>query len=141
VPEAFVDALKPHVPPQIWAMSEMQRLTGMWPGEVTIMRTCDLDTSGRVWVYIPSHHKTAYHGHSRQIYLGPRAQEVLRSWLRTDTTAFLFQPKDVMEAMRLVRRQARKTPLSCGHRPGNNVKGLSESVQWLAGNRPRNKNR
>jgi integrase len=122
VPEAFVDALKTHLPPQIWAMVELQRLTGMRPGEVTIMRTCDLDTSGRVWVYIPSRHKTACHGHSRQIYLGPRAQEVLRPWLHRETTAFLFQPKDVMEAIRVLRHKARKTPLSCGHRPGNNVK-------------------
>jgi integrase len=122
VPEAFVDALKPHVPPQIWAMIELQRLTGMRPGEVTIMRTCDLDTSGRVWVYIPSRHKTAYQGHSRQIYLGPRAQEVLRPWLRLETTAYLFQPKDVMDAIRVLRHKTRKTPLSCGHRPGNNVK-------------------
>jgi integrase len=70
-------------------MIEPQQLTGMRPGEVTIMRTCDLDTSGRVWVYIPSHHKTAYHGHSRQIYLGLRAQAVLLghqrlgNWLRS----------------------------------------------------------
>lgn len=122
VPEAFVDALKPHAPPQIWAMIELQRLTGMRPGEVTIMRSCDLDTSGAVWIYIPAQHKTAYHGHSRQIYLGPRAQAVLRSWLRPETMEYLFQPKEVMEAIRALRHTERKTPLSCGHRPGNNVK-------------------
>lgn len=128
VPEAFVDALKPHVPPQIWAMIELQRLTGMRPGEVTIMRTCDLDTSGTVWIYVPSHHKTEFHGHRRHVYLGPRAQEVLRPWLRMETEAFLFQPKDVMEAMRVLRHKARKTPLSCGHRPGNNVKARPKKL-------------
>ncbi|WP_254511472.1 hypothetical protein [Anatilimnocola floriformis] len=101
-----MDAIKPHVPPQIWAMIELQRLTGMRPGEVTIMRTCDLDTTGRVWVYTPSHHKTEFHGHSRHVYLGPRAQEVLRPWLRTETEAYLFQPKDVMKAMRALRHLA-----------------------------------
>ena len=34
VPEAFVDAIEPYVIPPIWAMIEIQRLTGMRPGEV-----------------------------------------------------------------------------------------------------------
>ena len=45
VPEAFVEAVRPHVAAQIWAMIELQRLTGMRSGEVAIMRSCDLDTS------------------------------------------------------------------------------------------------
>src|SRR5436190_668846 len=84
VPESFVDAIRLKVSPQIWAMIELQRYTGMRPGEVTAMRTSDIDTSGKVWVYSPTAHKTAYRGHSRQIYLGPRAQAVLKAWLRTD---------------------------------------------------------
>jgi integrase len=92
VPEAFVEAVRPHVSPQVWAMIELQRLTGMRPGEVAIMRTAALDTSGEVWVYTPSSHKTEHHGRGRQVYLGPRAQEVLRPWLRTDLTAYLFSP-------------------------------------------------
>jgi integrase len=47
---------------------------------------------------------------------------VLRPWLRTETTAFLFQPKEVMQTIRTIRHKARRAPLSCGHRPGNNVK-------------------
>ena len=46
VPEAFVDAIRPHVSRQVWAMVELQRLTGMRPGEVCSMRTSDLDTLG-----------------------------------------------------------------------------------------------
>jgi integrase len=84
VPEPFVDAVRPHVPRQVWAMVELQRLTGMRPGEVVTMRTCDLDISGRVWVYTPGSHKTEHHDKPRTVYLGPRAQEVLRPWLRTD---------------------------------------------------------
>jgi integrase len=45
VPEAFVDAIRGHVARQVWAMIELQRLTGMRPGEVCRMRTCDLDMS------------------------------------------------------------------------------------------------
>jgi len=67
VPEAFVDALERHVLPQVWVMIQLQRLTGMRPGEVTIMRTCDLDVTGEVWIYTPAKHKTAHRGHQRDI--------------------------------------------------------------------------
>jgi hypothetical protein len=48
VPEASVDAVRPFVSRQVWAMIELQRLTGARPGEVVIMRTCDVDTPGGV---------------------------------------------------------------------------------------------
>src|SRR5262249_463828 len=38
VPEAFVEAIRNHVLPEVWAMIELQRLTGMRPGEVCRMR-------------------------------------------------------------------------------------------------------
>jgi integrase len=97
VPEAFVDAIELHVAPQVWAMVQLHRFTGMRPGEVIIMRSCDLDTSGRVWIYTPAAHKTEHHGHRRQIYIGPRAQKVLRPWLRVELGAFLFQPKEAID--------------------------------------------
>jgi integrase len=110
VPEAFVDALRPHVAPQIWAMIKLQRLTGMRPGEVVIMRAGDLDTSGNVWVYTPGRHKTEHHGRERPVYLGPRAQAVLRPWLRTSLAEYLFSPAEVLEASYARRRKERKTP-------------------------------
>ena len=63
VPEAFVDETIKHCAPQIAAMIELQRLTGMRSGEVTIMRSCDISMAGAVWEYRPLHHKTAYRGH------------------------------------------------------------------------------
>ncbi len=109
VPEAFVDAIRPHVARQVWAMVELQRLTGMRPGEVRIMRGCDLDTSGKVWIYRPSEHKTEHHGRERAIHLGPQAQEVVRPWLRAELSAFLFQPREAMEEHRAKLREDRKT--------------------------------
>jgi integrase len=50
VSEADVEAIQPFVAWQVWAMVQLQRLTGMRPGEVCRMRTCDLDTSGAVWI-------------------------------------------------------------------------------------------
>ena len=82
VADALVDAIKPHVSRQIWAMIELQRLTGARPGEICMMRTCDLVTAGKVWEYRPASHKTAHYGKGRVIFIGPQAQEVLRPWLR-----------------------------------------------------------
>lgn len=120
VNETFVDAVKAKVAPQVWAMIELQRYSGMRPGEVTTMRTCDIDTSGKVWVYSPQSHKTSWRGHSRKIYLGPRAQAVLKPWLRTDLEGYLFQPREAQEWRRAKLHAERKTPLSCGNRPGTN---------------------
>ncbi|WP_422931508.1 hypothetical protein [Singulisphaera sp. PoT] len=68
-------------------MIELQRLTGMRPGEVTIMRARDVDMSWNVWAYAPGRHKTQHHEKGRTIYLGPKAQEVLRPWLTPDPSA------------------------------------------------------
>src|SRR5206468_1362014 len=38
VPDAFVDAIRPHVSRQVWAMIQLQRLSGMRPQEVSCMR-------------------------------------------------------------------------------------------------------
>lgn len=35
-PDSFVDSIKPHVRPAVWALVELQRVTGMRPGEVLI---------------------------------------------------------------------------------------------------------
>jgi integrase len=109
VPDAFVDALRPHLSRQVWAMVQLQRLTAMRPGEVVAMRTLDVDTSGRAWAYVPESHKTEHHGKRRTIYLGPQAQAVLREWLRPELTAPLFQPREAMAERREEQRRNRKT--------------------------------
>jgi integrase len=109
VPDADVDAVLPHVGWRVAAMIKLQRLTGMRPGEVIRTRTFDLDSSGKVWVYRPESHKTEHHGKSRQIFLGPRAQDVLKPWLKTDLSAYLFSPREAMEELRSERRRNRKT--------------------------------
>jgi integrase len=118
-PVASVDAeaVLPHVSAQVGAMIGLQLLAGMRPGEVVIMRGIDLDTTGDVWIYTPPKHKTEGHGHGRTVYLGPRAQEVIRPFLKPDLTAHLFSPADAERARQEARHAARKTPLSCGNRP------------------------
>lgn len=131
VPDTFVDAVQSHVSPQVWAMVQLQRYTGMRPGEVCVMRTCDIDTSGNVWIYSPANHKTAYRGHQRKIFLGPRAQAVLKSWLRLNIEEYLFQPREAMAAKRQAAHSLRKTPLSCGNRPGSNKKKSPQKMPGL----------
>jgi integrase len=97
-------------------MIELQRLTGMRPGEVCIMRACDLDTTGAVWLYRPQTHKTQHRGKHRVIALGPRAQEIVRPMLKLDTGAYLFSPRAGMEARRAEMRARRKTKVQPSQR-------------------------
>jgi integrase len=88
-------------------MVELQRLTGMRPGEVVIMRACELDCTSLPWVYRPSRHKTEHHDHERVIYLGPRARNVLASFLEDGRTGYLFSPREAEEARNAKRRMAK----------------------------------
>jgi integrase len=91
------------------AMVRLQMLTGMRPGEVCVMRGIDLDPTGKVWLYRPESHKTAHHGHKRVIALGPKAQEVIRPFLKLDLLACLFSPQDAMQERWERQRTERKT--------------------------------
>jgi integrase len=119
VPLAIVEETIPYLRPQVAAMVRLQLHTGARPGEITIMRGLDLETSGKVWFYRPGSdcgphgdHKTAYRGHARVIAIGPRGQEVLRPWLRLILSEFLFQPREAEESRRLERRANRQSPMT-----------------------------
>ena len=111
-PVALVEAARPYMPPPVRALVDLQLVTGMRPGEATIMRGCDLNTTGAVWVYQPARHKTEVHGHSREVLLGPRAQEIVRQWLKTDLQAYLFSPAEAEAVRGAKRRQERKSPMT-----------------------------
>jgi integrase len=111
VPDAWVDAVLPLVSPQVAAVIGLLRLTGARPSEILTMRAVDLDVSGPTWTYRPGQHKTAHRGKGRTIHLGPRAQGILRPWLRTNLQEYLFRPEEA-EAHRKARmRLARKSPV------------------------------
>ncbi len=94
VPDLHVAAVLPFVTPHIVAMIMVQRLTGMRAGEVVIMRPCDIDTTGELWTYEPTDHKTRWRGHRKQIPLGPEVQSILESFLDRAPQAFLFSPAE-----------------------------------------------
>jgi integrase len=85
------------VSPQIRAMIGLQLLTGMRPDEVSIMRLCDVDRSGDVWIYAPESHKMEHKDIEKIILLGPKAQEILAPWMDRQPTAYLFSPREVYE--------------------------------------------
>ncbi|HUE16038.1 MAG TPA: tyrosine-type recombinase/integrase [Planctomycetaceae bacterium] len=97
VADKDVDAILPFLSPQICTLLQLQRLTGMRPCEVVLMRGCDIDRSEDVWAYEPFTHKNRWRGHRRVVPLGPLAQELLRPFLERDPEAFLFSPKDAAE--------------------------------------------
>src|SRR5262249_32249045 len=90
-------------------MIQLQRLTGMRPGEVCIMRSIDVETSRKPWIYTPGSHKTEHHDRPRRIHLGPAAREILEPWLRLNVAEDLFQPREALAEHRAQRRRNRKT--------------------------------
>ena len=110
--------------PQIATMLQVQRLAGMRPDEVTIIRSCDIDRSGVVWVYRPNSHKLEWLDQEKEILLGPQAQELLMSWLDgREPTQYLFSPREAAEAnareleKRRKRPNSKKVPISKAKRP------------------------
>ena len=99
------------MPRPVAAMVRLQLLTGMRAGEVTIMRGADLTTGGPVWEYRPSRHKNRWRGKARVIPLRPKAQEIVREFLKPDPLAYLFDPREaVSEHNRARARRTGRTP-------------------------------
>lgn len=109
VPQAYIDAIQPYVSRQVWALVQLQLLTGARAGELVGIRPVDLNTQGNVWVYTPPTHKNAHHGHERTIYIGPRGQEVIRPFLLRPVDAYLFSPREAI-ADRAAKAQAHRRP-------------------------------
>lgn len=87
-----------------------------------MMRPMDIERDGDVWVYRPESHKTEHHGRERVIFIGPQAQAVLLRYLARDATTFCFRPVDSEAKRRALQHANRTVPISCGNRPGSNVK-------------------
>ncbi len=88
-----VQATLPHCSGVVAAMIMVNVYTGARPGEVCIMRGCDLQMiKSDCWLYTPGAHKTEHHGIQRQIALGPKAVAIIRPFLQADTQAYLFSP-------------------------------------------------
>jgi len=121
--ETTIEAVRPLVSSTVWAMIDVQRLTGMRSGELVIMRPGDIDRGGDVWGYVPEHHKTEHHGRERFVAIGPIAQVVLRPFIvRRLAGDYLFSPAESMAEYFRRRAEARQTPAGYGNGPGTNRK-------------------
>lgn len=112
VPLDDIDAVEPFVNEQIWAMIQLQLVSGMRPSEVCLIRLSDIDTTGDVWEYQPSEHKTEHHGRQRLIFLGPKAQAILRPYLTADRSLYLFSPQNADAERSEKRRKNRNSPMT-----------------------------
>lgn len=97
-------------------MIRIRSLTGLRPDEVVRMRAGDLNMTGQIGDYRPGTHKLDHQEEiERVVMIGPRAQEILKPWLRTDLGPSLFDPRDSLADHRAEWRAGRKTPLWPSH--------------------------
>ena len=83
--------------PTLKTMVLFQYYTGCRPGEVCALRPVDLARDvygGRVWIYKPPQHKTSWRGRTRQIIVGPKAQQIIEPFMQRDLTAPCFSPRE-----------------------------------------------
>lgn len=112
VPRSYVEATLPFVSTEVAAMIWLQLLSGMRPCEVVLMRACDIDMTGDIWVYEPHDHKNRWRGQQRLVPLGPQAQAIIRPFLKLETEAYLFSPAAAEDRRHESRRASRKTPMT-----------------------------
>jgi integrase len=115
-PDAWVEAVLPLAPPTVRTMIEVQRLCGCRPQDIVQLRAIDIDMTGPVWEYRPPRYKTEHSNEEdspdreRVVFLGPKAQALLKPYLTLNVMDYLFSPKRAEEARNAKRRQGRKTP-------------------------------
>lgn len=122
VEDVTVQATLPQLTQVVADMVRFQRITGCRPQDVCNLRPCDVDASGEVWLYRPSTHKTEHHGRDRVIPIGPKGQDILRPYLLREKETHCFRPVDSEKKRREELHESRATRLSCGNRPGTNLK-------------------
>jgi integrase len=130
VADAVVEATLPLLLPPVAAMVRLQLLSGMRPGEVCRMRPIDIDMTGKVWLYRPARHKTAWRGKPRVVALGPQAQAIVREFLPTGTEEPLFSPARAMEDRAARLRSARKSKVQPSQVSRKKAKPKRQPGQW-----------
>jgi integrase len=116
VDAALVEATLPHLGRHVRGLVEFQRLTGCRPQDATNLRGDRIDRSGPVWVFRPDAHKTRWRGKVREVFIGPKAQELIAPWLLAAGGGYLFSPRRQVEDHHAARGAARKTPTYPSHR-------------------------
>ena len=104
-----IEAIRPYVSRQIWALSRLQLLTGARGGELFRLRSIDIDVSGTVWKADLKTHKMSHKGKDRILYFGPKAQDILKEFMHErPLDAFLFSPREAESERYAVARTHRR---------------------------------
>jgi integrase len=117
---ADVERTIKHLSPVVAAIVRLQMLTGMRPAEVIALRPQDLDRRwmkvGRawVWLYRLDSHKNDWRGHMRWVPIGPRAQRLLRPWLKRPEGEYCFSPRESVAWWRAQRSERQRTSRTRG---------------------------
>ena len=91
------------------------------------MRPCDIDRSGDIWRYVPESHKTEHHGRGRIIFIGPKAQEVLRPYLFGDDLPCFRSPR----SPKGLNTRSYRERIHSGVRRANATRGSSQQLpEW-----------
>lgn len=118
VSQEFVEATLPHLTAVVADMVRAQLLIGCRPGEICKLTGSMIDRNEEVWTATLGEHKTAHHGHTRTLYIGPRAQRGIEPYLLGKPNECLFRPCDSVEAKRQRISRDCVTPPSCGNARG-----------------------
>jgi integrase len=118
-----VAAIVPFLREPVRTMLLLQRATGARPGEIFVMRPCDVHTRGRVriprtgamfdvdaekvWIYIPDRHKGKSRWKPRALYFAAAEKELLRPYLDRAAEAYCFDPREAMASLRAEQKAAR----------------------------------
>lgn len=130
---AHVEKTLPHLNKHTSVMVELQRMTGMRPGEICRLTWGQIERDRERWLYRPRQHKTAHHGKERVIPLGPRVRARLLGFIVGDKP-----PPAGFEQINLADAGERVTAAAAFQEAGRDkdaalLRDLGRSVAFVAG--------
>lgn len=131
-----VQQLFPFVSPNVVAMITLQYWSGMRPGEVCVMRPCELVWDGKMMYYNLAKHKTKRAtGKSLWKVINWRGQRVLTALLRScGDDEFIFKPSDAFDwAIEFERKRRLSRPTKVVNR---DMPSVVRAAEKLAATRP-----
>lgn len=92
---AVVDATLPYLTSEVAAIVQFIRYTGCRPSEARRMRAGRIRSRDRrAWRYVPRRHKNSHRGKRRDIFIGPKAQQVIGDRLASlEPHEYVFSPR------------------------------------------------
>ena len=116
VSDSIIEQTLPHLPNVVSDMVRFQRLTGVRPGELCLLRPEDVDRSEATWLWRLSNHKNAWRDHTREIHIGPKGRAILEPYLDrpADQNCFLSSESELVRNRE--RRNKRASPMTPSQR-------------------------